>query len=250
MLTDNSGPNGEFDTEAFQRAMLQYRNTPNQDTKLSPAMCLFGRPIKDFIPILPGKYLPHPTWQSVLADRETALRQRHMKIAERLEQHTKRLPPLRVGDRVRVQNQVGSQPKKWDKTGTVIEVKQHDQYIVRVDGSRRVTLRNRKFLRRYIPVHQPIGLRTNQLPISAPPLRQAPYASTEDQPQHPSTFTPTSSTTPREESTSTPEQTPELPPQPSAPATSIPAPTTVQDKSPRRSTRARRRPAHLDDYET
>ena len=142
MLTDNSGPNGELDTEALQRAMLQYRNTPNQDTKMSPAMCLFGRPIKDFVPIHPGKYLPHPTWQSVLEDRETALRQRHMKTAERLEQHTRRLPPLRFGDRVRIQNQTGPHPNKWEKTGSVIEVRQHDQYVVRIDGSRRVTLRN------------------------------------------------------------------------------------------------------------
>ena len=41
------------------------------------------------------------------------------------------------------------------QTGTVIEVRQFDQYIVRVDGSGRVTLRNRKFLRRYLPVHMP-----------------------------------------------------------------------------------------------
>ena len=33
----------------------------------------------------------------------------------------------------------------------VIEVRQFDQYVVRVDGSGRVTLRNRKFQRKYIP---------------------------------------------------------------------------------------------------
>ena len=31
----------------------------------------------------------------------------------------------------------------------MVEVKQHDQYVIRVDGSGRVTLRNRKFLRRF-----------------------------------------------------------------------------------------------------
>ena len=85
--------------------------------------------------------------------REEALRKRHMKVAERLSQHTKRLPPLSVGDHVRIQNQSGPHPLKWDKTGRVIEVRQFDQYVVRVDGSGRVTLRNRKFLRHYIPVH-------------------------------------------------------------------------------------------------
>ncbi|XP_057297661.1 uncharacterized protein K02A2.6-like [Hydractinia symbiolongicarpus] len=37
MLMDNVGPSGNLDTDSFQRAMLQYRNTPNQTTKLSPA---------------------------------------------------------------------------------------------------------------------------------------------------------------------------------------------------------------------
>ena len=111
---NNTGPDGSLNTDAFQRAMLQYCNTPNQTTKLSPAMCLFGRPIRDFIPILPGKYLPHPTWQNVLQDRELALRHRHMAIAERLSQHSKPLPPLRIGDHVRVQNQHGLYPRRWE----------------------------------------------------------------------------------------------------------------------------------------
>ena len=34
-----------------------------------------------------------------------------------------------------------------------MEVRQFDQYVIRVDGSGRVTLRNRKFLRKYSPVY-------------------------------------------------------------------------------------------------
>ena len=115
-------------------------------------MIIFGRAIKDFIPVLPGKYRPHNTWREMLEDRETALRNRHMKDCERLTEHTKRLLPLVVGDCVRIQNQTGNHPKKWDKTGVVVEVKQFDQYVVRVDGSGRGTLRNRQFLRKYTPV--------------------------------------------------------------------------------------------------
>ena len=74
-----------------------------------------------------------------------------MRAQERLSEHTKRLPPLKVGDHVRIQNQIGPYPLKWDKTGIIVEVRQYDQYIVRTDGSNRTTLRNRKFLRKFIP---------------------------------------------------------------------------------------------------
>ena len=151
MITGNAGPNGEIDVDKFQRAMLQYRNGPDQDTKLSPAMIVFGRPTKDFIPILPGRYQPHNTWAEVRSNREVALSKRHMKISERLSEHTKVLPELTAGDNVRIQNQVGPNPLKWDKTGKVIEVHQHDQYVVKLDGSGRVTMRNRKFLRKFSP---------------------------------------------------------------------------------------------------
>ena len=67
-------------------------------------------------------------------------------------EHTKRLPPLEVGDFVRVQT--GPHPNKWDRTGSVVEVRQHDQYVVKIDGSGRVAgTRNRKFLRKFYPVH-------------------------------------------------------------------------------------------------
>jgi len=67
LIMSNIGPHGTLDTDEVQRAILQYRNCPNPQTKLSPAMCIFGRPVKDFIPIFPGCYKHHPTWQDTLA---------------------------------------------------------------------------------------------------------------------------------------------------------------------------------------
>ena len=118
-------------------------------------MCIFGRPIKGLIPILPGKYRPHPVWEESLLAREEALRRRHMINHEQWTQHTRLIPPLSVGDHVRIQNQMGNYPTKWDKTGVIIEVRQYHQYVIRVDSSGRITIRNCKFLRKYTPIHQP-----------------------------------------------------------------------------------------------
>jgi len=116
MITDNTGPYGKLDTNKFQRAILQYRNTPDQNTKLSPAMILFKRPIRDFIPILPGKYRPADVWIETRHDRERAHRVRHAREVERLAQYTKVLHPLKVGDHVRLQNQTGhEQSRDWSK---------------------------------------------------------------------------------------------------------------------------------------
>ena len=83
--------------------------------------------------------------------REQALAKRHASQRERLTEHTKVLPPLQVGDSVYIQNQVGNSPNKWDKSGKIVEVKPFDQYNVKVDCSNRLTLRNRRFLRHFLP---------------------------------------------------------------------------------------------------
>ena len=56
--------------------------------------------------------------------------------------------------KVFVQNQVGNKPRRWDKTGTIVECKDFDQYLVKMDGSGRLTLRNRKFLRKRTPLQK------------------------------------------------------------------------------------------------
>ena len=74
----------------------------------------------------------------------------------------KKLPPLELGDNVLIQNQSGNHLRRWDKRRVVVEVLGFDQYQVRVEGSRRLTLRNRRFLRRFSK-QQPIAFVT--LPV-------------------------------------------------------------------------------------
>ena len=144
----NTQDNGELDCDSFQRAILTYRNTPDPITKISPAIAVFARPIKDLIPVLPGKLHLHPYWDKLLDHREATMATRSETELGKWSEHTHPLPQLKVGDVVRVQNQTGPFPRRWDKTGTVIEVCQFHQYLVRLAGSGRATLRNRKFLRK------------------------------------------------------------------------------------------------------
>ena len=274
MIVGNTVPNGKLDTDAFQRAMLTYRNSPDPETRISPAMCIFGSPTRSTISILPGKYRPHPTWRDTLQRREEALRTRHFKIAERLSLGTRHIPPLRIGDHVRIQNQMGSNPRKWDKTGLVVEVRQHDQYAIKVDGSGRITLRNRKFLRKFIPVMP----RTtgNFLPNTSSFQKVTPTSQYMENRMFPAPETSTSHVSIPDLSSSSvylpPSTIMETPPQGTHitnPASSLDAPpaetlhtpahsppchppqdTTTQKTIPlRKSSRPRKTPAYLTDYE-
>ena len=52
------------------QAMLQYRNTPIAGLGSLPAMLLFGRRVKDLLPIKPGKPNMAETWQECKEARE------------------------------------------------------------------------------------------------------------------------------------------------------------------------------------
>jgi hypothetical protein len=71
------------------------------------------------------------------------------------------LPPLEIGDHVMLQNQLGNKPKRWDKRGVVVQADPKTrQYKVMAFGSRRLTLRNRRFLRKYTLINTPPGMPT------------------------------------------------------------------------------------------
>ena len=148
ILRENTDGTGNLENDKFARALMNYRNTPCKDLNLSPAQIIFGRKLRDHLPILPGNFRPQQEWILSQNQRELALARRYEKQGERWARGTKTLQSLEVGDIVSVQNQAGPRAKKWDKTGVVVETKDHDQYRVKVDGSGQTTLRNRQFLRK------------------------------------------------------------------------------------------------------
>ena len=177
LLRENTNGDGSLKNDKYFRALMSYRNTPDRDTKKSPAQVIFGRALRDFLPAPHHRYKPHPEWIMLAEDREKALAKRSIANMERLSKNTKALPRLAVGDNVLVQNQVGNHPSRWDITGVVVELKDHDQYVVRVDGSGRLTLRNRRFLRKLTPyAHsmmkpvEPVAVPADPVPETLPSL--------------------------------------------------------------------------------
>ena len=152
MLLGNCDDNGNIDNELIARSLLQYRNTPLQGHNLSPSQILYGRTLKDCIPSLKEAMMIREEWRIAADERETALRRRHTKNIDIYNEHSKELPELNLQDNVAVQNQNGNHPNRWDRTGKVIEKLPFRQYKVKMDGSNRVTLRNRKFLRKIHPI--------------------------------------------------------------------------------------------------
>ena len=170
MLRENVSPSGHLNTDKFLRALLNHRNTPDRDTGLSPAQVIFGHPIRDFLPVKPGRYKPRQEWMMTMEKREQALARRHARQEQLLSEHTKTLPPLKVSDVVSIQNQHGPHPLKWDKSGTVVEVMQYDQYKIRMDGSGRASIRNRKFLKKIVPFNSVTRTGHSLHPEQTPPI--------------------------------------------------------------------------------
>ena len=179
ILMENIGSTGSLDNDNFLRAMLQIRNTPDPDCNISPAEIVFGRPIRDAFSFVNrcSKFSNpsvHPEWRKAWSLKEKAMRCRMTRTCEKLNEHTRQLPPLQVSDHVFIQNQHGAHPSKWDKSGKIIDVKPHNQYLVKVNGSGRVTVRNRRFLRKFTPA----AMTVNQQPLQGTTANNVPSDST------------------------------------------------------------------------
>ena len=171
LLGENMNSDGSIKKDALVCALLQLRNTSYRDCKLSPAEILFGRTLRDSIPQLNKSKMVFENnhirsqWHDACAAKEEAIRSSLVRVSEILEEHTKDLVPLFQGDKVFVQNHDTSSRdyKKWDRQGVIITTGKHDQYLVGVNGTGRLTVTNRRFLRRY-ELRSPVVEKEEELP--------------------------------------------------------------------------------------
>ena len=78
ILADSTDSYGRLCHDRAARSLLTHRNTPIQDLNISPAMMLYGRVIKDHLPILQDKYQIHKRWREISRYRETAMAKGHI----------------------------------------------------------------------------------------------------------------------------------------------------------------------------
>ena len=144
MVRDNLRGDGSLDTDEAAKAMMQYRNTPLRDIEKSPAQLALGRQLRDSIPMSREYYLPDSHWAKTIQERERAMTRSMMREKDVYDIHAKQLPYLRTGNHVLIQDPV---TKMWDRSGIVMERYPYRQYLVKINGSGRMTRRNRRHLK-------------------------------------------------------------------------------------------------------
>ena len=80
---------------------------------------------------------------------------------KRWSEHTRVLPELKIGQLVKFQNLKGRHPLKSDYNGEIVGRHNINSYAVKVNGTGKITVRNRASIRKIpppIPVHQPLNL--------------------------------------------------------------------------------------------
>jgi histone H3/H4 len=167
IIHNNVSPSGSLDNDKVACAILQYRNTPLPDINLSPAQILFHRQLKDGVPAVPSHYALHKEWVLSAKQRESALAARTQKIIENHNKSARELGELSVGTNVVVQSR-DQRKKKWVKSGKIVEVLDNRQYRIRMDGSGRVTLQNRRFIKECHPITPPMPAMSPSLPMTSP----------------------------------------------------------------------------------
>ena len=133
IIIDNTSANGSLDSDEAARSLLQHRNTPIPQIRLSLAQMLLHRQLRDSVPVNPKFYRPHKEWVVSAKEREIAYARRNEGIIARYNQIAHPLKELKAHTPVLVQ-----ESGKWKRAGQIVEVLPNRQYNVRMDGSGRI----------------------------------------------------------------------------------------------------------------
>ena len=153
IIHNNVSSDGSLNNDNAARAVLQYRNTPLPDIKLSPAQILLHRNLRDSMPAHPDHYHLNKNWVISAKDREEAFAKRNEILIRKYDAHVRELPPLAIGTDVVVQSKMKG--KRWDRRGKIVETLPHRQYRIRMCPSGRITLQNRRFIREFTAIKPP-----------------------------------------------------------------------------------------------
>ena len=148
-LVQASWTRDALDERKLTRALLQYRNTPSQRDRLSPAQKLFGQPVQDTLPAHRRAFAPQ--WQVSAEEVEEHAVTHTEQVEHYYNQHARALPEIHVGSNVAIQN---TSTKLWDIYGIVTAIGPHRRYYVKT-ASGRILARNRRYLRRRVPLVPP-----------------------------------------------------------------------------------------------
>ena len=168
LIGDSTDADGTLNTDAVVTGILQYKNTPLRGCNESPAEIIFGHSIQDNLP-----RAPHEGWRRLNNAREEGMARLKVNRKEDYNESKRNLDPLQAGEVVLVQNMTGPHPLRWSRTGVIIENVGCRQYYVKMDGSRRLLLRNRKNLRPIKPIQEDDGVKSKSPHYGG--LRNAPF---------------------------------------------------------------------------
>ena len=175
LILDNLSPSGSLNTDRVARALLMHHNQTDPVSGLSPAEVIFGRRLRDHLPLQENKFQPRAEWRLEADLREKAYAKRHLLKKEQLLKGSRPLPPLTAGHCVAIQDEAKfGKAGKWTKTGTITQVLPFQSYEVRVHGSNKLTKRNRVHLRQIQPFINKIMLEEDQSPFKNLPVTQIP----------------------------------------------------------------------------
>lgn len=154
------------DTAKIAAAMLQHRNTPLPDLRLSPSQLLFHRRLRDKLPACPTHYQLHKEWILTSKQREVLFQKKNSALMRRYNRVSNNLEPLKPATKVLLLT--GKRNPRWSLSGIVVMCLPFRQYKIKLDGSGRIVLRNRRFLREYHHTNDPLNV-TDSYPLILTP---------------------------------------------------------------------------------